>query len=109
MNCIRCDAEFVSFPQRGYCDVCVAVFTERREMIHEKQNPAPGVHACGKFTNQTGPQSWHDPDRGVNVCGLCGSPELEMGYGFAGGMGLGGYTFCSECYAVLDFSEDLGD
>lgn len=108
MECIRCGQEFHAWPPRGYCDPCKAVFLERRELIHSKQNPAPGVHACGKFTKQEGPRTYYDADRGVNACGLCGSPDLEMGYGFAGGMGLGGYTCCTECYAILDFSEDPG-
>ena len=106
MDCIRCGQPFEAYPPRGYCDACKAVFLERRELIHEKQNPAPGVHACGKFTKQEGPRSYYDHDRQVNACGLCGSPELEGGYGFAGGGGCGVYNACMECFAILDFSED---
>lgn len=47
-----------------------------------------------------------DEETGRNVCGLCGSAELEMGYGLAGGGGCGVYNFCHGCNRVLDKSED---
>lgn len=50
-----------------------------------------------------------DDDRQRNVCGLCGSAEIEPGYGLAGGGGCGSYNFCRGCYRVLDKSEDKGE
>lgn len=41
-----------------------------------------------------------------NVCGLCGSADIEAGYGLAGGGGCGMYNFCNRCQRVLDKSPD---
>lgn len=48
---------------------------------------------------------WHE-EVNLNVCGLCGSSDLETGYGLAGGGGCGTYNFCHGCNRVLDKSED---
>ena len=107
MICFRCECDFESFPRRAYCDACVAHFREISELVNEKQRPAPGVHACGKFLREATPQSFWDDDRNRQCCGLCGSQEVEPGYGLASGRGCGSYTFCTECYAFMDFSEDV--
>ena len=106
LTCIRSDAEFEESYAVSYCTDCRDHFLGVRKEVHKKQNPAPGVHATGKFTDDPGPQSFHDPVSNQNLCGLCGSNQLDMGYGFAGGRGLGSYTFCLECHCCLDFSED---
>ena len=109
--CVRCNQPFDSSVARGYCDDCADFFRGRREVAHRKANPAPGVHAVGQFIDpKECPQTVVDPvgeDR--TVCGLCGCDRLEPGYGFAGGYGLGAYTFCLGCNTVLDFSEDTGE
>jgi hypothetical protein len=38
-------------------------------------------------------------------CPKCKS-VLRLGYGFAGGYGLGGYNYCEKCHKVYDFVED---
>lgn len=38
----------------------------------------------------------------------CGAAELECGYGYAGGYGLGGYQICLKCGTVYNFFEDPG-
>lgn len=105
LKCQRCEQDFEAARFRGYCDECVDHFRGISKQVHAKQNPRPGVHACGKFTTEATPISVHDPVVNKNVCGLCGG-DTEGGYGFAGGRGCGAYNFCVECYAVLDFSED---
>jgi hypothetical protein len=109
LTCIGCEEEFEAAAFRGYCDECIAGFKTQREHVHQKQNPAPGVHACGKFTQGESPKSVWDPTSERNVCGICGGEEIESGYGLGGGYGCGSYNFCHECYAVLDFSEDTGE
>lgn len=47
-----------------------------------------------------------DEEQGRNVCGLCGSKDIEPGYGLAGGGGCGMYNFCKSCFRVLDKTED---
>lgn len=39
-------------------------------------------------------------------CCKCGSSELAGEYGFGGGYGLGFFTRCMSCYAVMNFVED---
>lgn len=105
--CIRCGKSFDASRVRGYCDDCVCYFGSVRDQVHKAENPQPGVHACGAFTKIV-PESVTDPVTQRQVCGLCGG-ETEYGYGFASGAGLGTYTFCVECYATMDFSEDTGE
>lgn len=50
-----------------------------------------------------------DQESGMIHCGLCGSIEIEPGYGLAGGGGVGAYNFCHGCNRVLDKSEDNGN
>lgn len=103
--CRRCERSFDAATARGYCDECVSKFREERTAIHRRQRPAPGVFADGKFApDWQCPQSFSDGDR--QVCGLCGSDELEQGYGLGSGYGMGSYTFCLGCNTFLDFHED---
>jgi hypothetical protein len=81
----------------------------QREHVRRIQNPQPGVIACGKFTQGVSPSSVFDPVQAKNVCGLCGSDQIEMGYGLGGGYGMGSYNFCHECGNFLDFCEDTGE
>lgn len=105
LTCIRCNEQFDNGEFRGYCDSCLGFFSDQREYVHQRQNPAPGVHACGTFIKE-GPKTCEHPVSGNQVCGVCGGDDLDHGYGFAGGQGLGMYQFCNECYAFLDFVED---
>lgn len=108
--CIRCDAAFENSITRGYCDACLQHFADVRDGIHASQRPAPGVCADGKFADEKEcPQSVFDPVSNKNVCGLCGSDEIEMGYGLGTGFGMGSYNFCHACNHFLDFSEDTGE
>jgi hypothetical protein len=110
LSCIRCDKVFDSGAARGYCAECIAAFDATRAAIHKRQRPAPGVYADGKFADpKECPQSVQDPVMKRQVCGVCGSDELEPGYGIAGGYGMGSYTFCCGCNRFLDFFEDTGE
>ena len=108
MKCIRCQQEFDCNIHRGYCDDCVSAFRLTKEGVCEKQRPAPNVFADGKFAdeNATCPVSVNDPVSGNRVCGLCGSADLEPGYGLGSGFGIGCYMFCCGCDSFLDFCED---
>ncbi len=106
LSCGRCDKEFDKETWRGYCDDCLTFFTSVRDQVHAAQNPQPGVHACGKFTKEEGPRSFFNPVAERNACGLCGSTELEQGYGFGSGQGCGVYNWCDNCGNFLDFRED---
>lgn len=109
LRCQSCESEFEESSVRGLCPDCVAKHQEDREHVHERTNPAPGVHAVGKFAKRECPRSVTDPVTDKGVCPLCGSDELEAGYGFAGGYGLGSYNCCMACYTIMDFHEDSGE
>ena len=109
MNCQRCDDKFDSGTLLAYCDDCKAWFQEQQQIRKAAQNPQPGMHITGQFLKPDNcPATIHDDVRGGLVCGLCGSDEIDQGYGFAGGYGLGAYNYCCGCESVLDFSEDPG-
>ncbi len=103
--CIRCNSEFDAANPRGYCDACVAHFAEVRSGIHRRQRPAPGVICDGKFSEDC-PQTVTDPITQKLLCGLCGSDEVEMGYGLGSGYGMGSYQFQQNCNSFLDFHEE---
>ena len=106
MKCGRCD-EKEAEPGTLYCFECKESFRGERGAAQDRVNPMPGVHAVGKFNKGESPKTFFN---GVaNVCGMCGSDEIEAGYGFAGGFGLGVYQCCMDCYAIMDFSEDSGE
>ena len=107
MTCLRCDETFDSGVFRGYCDECVDFYRGVVKEVRERENPAPGVMCHGKFTNEPTPETVFDPIRGKAVCGICGSEDVDPGYGFAAGRGIGAYMFCNDCYAFMDFCEDL--
>lgn len=110
--CERCEKDFENEIFIGYCEDCVHWFREGRKIAHDKANPRPGVHATGKFLPETRcPKTVTNPVSRRPVCGLCGGEHdgLQPGYGFAGGYGLGVYTYCEGCNSVLDFSEDSGE
>lgn len=106
-ECINCECDFDAERRRGYCDACLAALNERREYIASCQRPAPGVFVDGKFVGKRlRPSSITDPVSGRQLCGLCGSEDVQHGYGLGTGYGCGVYLFCEECYAFMDFSED---
>lgn len=106
-TCVRCEQTFEAEPFRGYCDECLSAYQANREGVHARQRPAPGVIADGKFSDEKlCPVSLTHPVLGEQVCGICGSSDIEQGYGLGSGYGMGSYTFCQDCYAFLDFSED---
>lgn len=105
LTCIGCNKPFEVAAFRGYCDECIEAFNRKRDHIHASQHPAPNVFADGKFATES-PKTAVDPVTGQQVCGLCGSDEVSMGYGLGSGFGMGSYTFCENCYAFLDFCED---
>lgn len=78
--CIRCGNIFRSHRFIGYCLKCQSAFGH----------------------------TVYDKSQNKNVCGLCGSSEIESGYGIGSGYGMGSYNFCNECDTFLDFSEDQG-
>lgn len=110
LTCERCEQPFEHSTFRGYCDDCREHFAGVRESVHAKQLSQPGVIACGQFAEQQDcPRTAWDPVSNLNCCGLCGSPNVEAGYGFGGGYGLGSYQFCFDCNNFLDFSEDTDE
>lgn len=110
LTCERCSASFEADDFLGYCPDCRDHFRGERGKAHDRANPAPGVHCTGKFLEgENCPRTVFNPVSGRNVCGLCGGGEIDQGYGFAGGYGLGVYNFCLSCNAVLDFSPDSGE
>lgn len=110
LKCERCTGEFESPAFVGYCPECAAWFKGGWKVANDAANPAPGVHLCGKFQSEDRcPRTVTNPHTEEQVCGLCGADELELCYGFAGGFGLGIYTFCGDCHAVIDFSEYSGE
>ena len=68
----------------------------RRKLIAEGR-----LFVDGKQIDEACPSS----KDGVH-CPECGT-ELDYGYGFAGGYGLGGYASCDK-HGYFDFCEDLG-
>lgn len=64
------------------------------------------IIACGGGKPDPEAVSVWDEERQRNVCGLCGSDELEAGYGLGGGGGVGGYNWCRGCQRILDKTED---
>jgi hypothetical protein len=107
LTCVRCQGEFEESTFRGYCPGCVEHFRGQADRSRRARHPVPGVHLNIRMLEAGDcPLAAVNPATGQSVCGLCGSDELEPGYGFAGGFGLGVYTCCSDCHAVLDFSPD---
>lgn len=106
LTCERCSSEFDADRFRGYCPGCVQLFSDEREAVHARQRPSPNVFADGKFTDKACPQTVFDPVAEHQVCGLCGSEDIEHGYGIGSGYGCGVYMFCNDCNNFLDFSED---
>ena len=109
LQCLRCGEEFDSPITLGYCPGCLEEFKSNRERIgqRQRQRPAPGVFMDGKFSDERMcPRTICDPISGWVVCGLCGSSDIEPGYGLGSGFGMGSYEFCCDCHAFLDFCED---
>lgn len=107
LKCIECGQEFEAARLRGYCDACLESYRETRKRVHMLQRPAPGVYVDGRFADPLKcPTTITDPVTDRQICGICGSAELEQGYGLGTGYGMGSYIFCEECYAFLDFRED---
>lgn len=92
---------------------------------YQEAEPDVGIMSAGWYcdrceacyTDEDGPE-WHEDD--VPLFEICGGGEPqskgercakhpesipEMGYGLAGG-GLGPYSYCPVCYAVLSKHED---
>ena len=108
LKCKRCGNPFDADPYRGYCDDCLMFFQSVRDRVHAAQRPAPDILADGKFAPEDDcPHSVWNPVSKRPVCGLCGSEELDAGYGLgSSGHGIGTYNFCLGCEHFLDFSED---
>ena len=110
LDCVRCQGEFESPTILGYCPDCLGFFSGQSRAIADAHNPLPNVHVDGKFAvAKECPRTVYDPVGRRNVCGLCGSEEIEPGYGIGTGFGIGVYNFCLGCNSFLDFSEDTGD
>lgn len=106
LNCAKCETEFESSEYRGYCESCIAVFRGESKQVAKAQHPHPSIFLDGKFTDSECPQSFSHPIDGKTVCGLCGSDDIEPGYGLGSGRGIGGYNWCGGCNSFLDFVED---
>ena len=102
MICEKCNI-LDAVPPALWCPGCIHEFREFRKSINRRQNPAPGMHCVGKFTTDESPQTVD------GQCPLCGSYEIEAGYGLGSGYGCGVYNYCCGCDTFLDFSEDSGE
>lgn len=61
------------------------------------------VHIAGRRNDpKTCPQS----NEGKCTNPECAGAVVEHGYGYAGGYGLGGYSYCEKCSTIYDFFED---
>ena len=111
LTCQRCQREFDHPIPRGYCTDCLAHFAGVRDVIDQHRNPMPGVHLDGKFAAvKECPQTMQCPVTDKEICGLCGSDELEPSYGVGSGYGVcGSYVFCCECNHFLNFIEDADE
>lgn len=112
LTCQKCDSEFENANVVGYCESCREDYARMRQERHDKQAVATeaigAIHIAGRWGDpKESPQSAFDEISQRQVCGMCGSDELECGYGFAGGFGLGSYMCCCECWTIQDFHEDM--
>lgn len=112
LECQNCGESFENAITIGYCPECIADYQAKRQARRDKQQAVTAslgaFHVAGKWGDpKETPRSVFCEISQRNVCGLCGSDQLEGGYGYAGGFGLGGYNFCLDCNEVQDFSEDL--
>jgi hypothetical protein len=105
LQCVKCADAFECPVFIGYCPDCIEHFANLRNRVHAAQNPRPGMCVDGKFVDE-GPATVLNPVTEETVCGLCGSDEIESGYGLGSGQGMGSYNFCGGCNSFLDFSED---
>jgi ribosomal protein S27AE len=110
LTCERCQKPFDNATWRGYCDDCLVFFQSVRDRVNKAQHPEPNVCADGKFAPESDcPHSFYNPVADRQACGLCGSTEIEQGYGLGSGHGMGVYMWCNDCEHFLDFSEDRGE
>ena len=109
LSCYRCLKPFENAICLGYCPECLANFQEAKKRIRNTQQPGPGLFLDGKFCTEEPPHTVTEPTSGKQVCGLCGSDQVNAGYGLGSGYGLGTYNFCEECNSFLDCVEDLGE
>ncbi len=111
MYCVRCNEVFADDRTRGYCDACVDAYRGRREQVDAKREPEPGVLVDGVFCKSLEcPVTVYAEERdNEQVCGLCGSNEIDAGYGIGTGYGCGSYMYCHDCQSFLDFNEDTGE
>lgn len=111
MTCEKCKKDFEGDTFVGYCPTCVSAYRDLQNQIGRVKNIRLGdgrsIHLDGQFADpKECAKSVMNPITGTMVCGLCGSDELESGYGFAGGFGLGVYNYCGGCRSIIDFVED---
>lgn len=109
LTCVRCEDAFENEIFLGYCPECIEHFRTVSASVNRCQNPTPDMHLDGKFTDDPGPQTVLDSFSGRAVCGLCGSDEVQSGYGLGSGRGIGSYSFCMNCNTFLDFCPDMED
>lgn len=112
LECNKCGCEFENAVTVGYCNDCLEAYRAMRQARRDRQDLATFLagasHIAGKWGDAKDcPRSAFDEITQKQVCGLCGCDQVEPGYGYAGGFGLGSYLICLECYEVQDFTEDL--
>lgn len=109
-KCTRCTAPFDFEKLRGYCDSCIQHFNDQSQKICNIQHPGPGLCLDGVFVDSKEcPTTIMNESHTGLLCGLCGSDQVESGYGIGSGYGMGCYNFCFECNTFLDFIEDPDD
>lgn len=103
LKCARagaCSKWFESDRIVAYCPECVAYFRERQREAEASGTAIPNtILAVDALPHAEMPVS-------IEVCGLCGSSDVCDHYGIRAGFGMGYYTLCHDCGAVLDFMDD---
>lgn len=105
MQCERCKQPFEGDTFVGYCPGCVDFHRNAKRELAAIQNPRKGMHLDGEFIKpdaEPGPKSVMDPVTRDMVCGLCGSKEIEPGFGLGTGYGMAVYNFCEGCNTFID-------
>ena len=95
-NCPKCDADITESYQSDepdvgisagwYCDACDEGYADEGDDYHDDDVMVSGT--------------------GASSPSCCTNPRFEMGYGLAGGGGIGPYMYCASCGAISHKSID---
>lgn len=102
LTCLRreCGKVFESERVLAYCPDCVVLYQSHQRAAELSAHIIPNTFIG------VDPAPGRDMPVSICVCGLCGSVDIEDHYGIRSGYGMGFYTLCHSCGAVLDFIDD---